>query len=160
MFRINKLNVVAILLCFVFSSCGTLGIANNLLAGKESRGEMLAEKLKRFHRELYWGGVDQAANFLKPEDRDAFIKTVSNTRKTEKLVDLEIGKIDYSEARDKASVNVLVRYFRIPSYTVEARTQTEQWEFDSFAGGWWCKGINLRSSDPNEATSPYFRGTS
>jgi hypothetical protein len=104
----------------------------------------LTKDLKNFHEALYWGNFQTAASYLdskvtNPEE------TLAVDRKTERLVDMKVEHVKYSEDAFEADVVVVVRAYNNKTLVVNERRENEQWLY-SMTNGWKLLSRKLETS--------------
>jgi hypothetical protein len=126
--------LVNLLLC----ACSTryLETVEDVIASSTARKDMLDERLSVFNHNLYWGSIDVASSYVHDDKRHDFHRQNQQRKKAERLVDFEIDSIDFNDDVRMATVQVSVRYFRIPSYIVQTRKEQQTWEYSRVNGGW------------------------
>ncbi|MFN8389265.1 MAG: hypothetical protein U0136_03140 [Bdellovibrionota bacterium] len=129
-----------------------------MTAGETDRQAMLSELLPKFHRSVYWGKFDEAAEFVDPLARQTFIQRNVANRKTENLVELQLDNVEYGPNAQSATVDVLVKYFKNPTYMVETRKEQETWRFTTGAGWQYLGAEDLGVTD-EKGPSTSFRGS-
>jgi len=108
-----------------------------VLATDAKKESLLAVRLERFNRYVYWGGLQSAAEFVAPEHRRDFFKQFSDRREEEKIVDLDIDSIDYVNDGNMAEVVLATRYFSQKSnHYVRTRKERQIWQFHRLTDGW------------------------
>jgi hypothetical protein len=120
----------------------------NLFVSSKGQAKQLPEVIKLFNHNLYWGSLEQAAEYIVPENRSQFVRNAKSKRETEKLVDLEIGYIDFSDNNDSATVDIKVKYYRVPNYIIETRYDQQRWSFSRYSGGWLLENYQLDVATP------------
>lgn len=135
--------VALIFLCSSLSGCSSLSLGNlkTALAGEENRAEMLSKSVESYHRAVYWGDSRKASLFVEPEVKSSFIQDLASKKKSEKLVEISVESIDLSPDTTEATVLTKIRYYKIPSYRVEERFETESWRYEKYNGGWLNSGV-------------------
>ncbi len=121
----------------LFSQLG--GPLDDMVATPSVKAERLNKRLHTFHQALYWGSINEAANFVLPENKRKFVLGEKDNKRGQKLVDMEVESVIIDEDGETATVDVRIRYYRIPSYTIEVRNEVETWQFKRFNGGWFLK---------------------
>jgi hypothetical protein len=127
------------------SGCGLAAViyssVGDLAAGPQRRAQMLDGTLSHFHRAIVWGSHPDAAAFVMPEAQRTFFKEFRRGGKNTHIVDVEVKDVIFDDDEGKAYVDVSIRQYEKPIFTVESKDQTEVWQFNRFSG--W------RLSDPN-----------
>lgn len=80
---------------------------------------------KRYTEAIRWGNLEQAARYVDPEQRDAFL-SLAGPFENVHITDVEIGELDLDEERfEHAEVSVTYRGYALPHY-VEKRVAEQQ----------------------------------
>lgn len=125
------------------SGCSSLSLGKlkTALAGEENRAEMLSKSVESYHRAVYWGDSRKASMFVEPEVKSSFVQDLASRKTSEKLVEISVQSIDLSPDTKEATVLTKTRYYKIPSYRVEERFETESWRYEKYNGGWMNTGV-------------------
>jgi hypothetical protein len=87
----------------------------------------LTVSLSKHHIDLRWGRLGNAALAVKPEMREAFLKTWTARVNTIELQDIEITAVVVSPDEDAADVVINVTYVERDTMTVRTEALTERW---------------------------------
>lgn len=133
----------AMLISLLLASCAMSGCIfvpaidayNQMGLSKVDREKLLPKEVKKFQEALYWSQSQEALQYVR-EDRRAEVgpdlfKSLENTR----VVESKTGSIEYDADSYKATVTVLVRFYKVPFYIVTDRTEKQVWEF-TLSDGW------------------------
>ncbi len=138
----------------LLSGCSTM---NQMTAGPADRQQLLTELLPKFHRSVYWAQFEQAAAFVTPEARAEFVSKNESARRKENLVELEIDNVEFGPEAETAQVDVVVRYFKNPTYMVESRREQETWKFTR-GDGWLYHSAKDLGPAASGDEAPALRG--
>lgn len=105
------------------------GVAEN------DRMALLPGEVKKFSEGLQWGNKMQALTVVTDEARPVVSEQLREVGEDERVVELKIDDVAWSESAYKAKVSVKVKYFRVPFYVVKTRIEEQSWRF-SLADGW------------------------
>ncbi len=136
-------------LALTLIGCTTL---SHMTAGAEARQQMLREQSAEFHRATDRGMIDIALTRVKPENRQAFIDEQQAIRKTERVVEQDIDKVEFNDTADGATISITKRFFRQPSYVVMERKEEEKWTYSSTDGWLLEKTERLEASGERPTT--------
>ncbi len=139
------------LLCV--SGCTSMG---HMTAGPDSRQEMLQTELPDFHRAVYWGLMDIVAASVERENRAQVLARLQNQRANEKLVEMQVTRVDFDADSMEAAVEVLTRYYKKPQYIVQERREHETWKYDRVRG--WRFSDVTTLTDGISSSSESIRG--
>lgn len=87
----------------------------------------LTVTLSKHHIDLRWGRLGNAAIAVKPEMREAFLRTWTARANTIELQDIEITAVVVSPDEDAADVVINVTYVERDTMTVKTEALTERW---------------------------------
>jgi len=106
---------------------------------RSDRERLLAQDVKKFNEALYWGSPLEALKFAADDARVDIQNHIAARRSDERIVENKIHAVKFlDDGAYEADVEVLVKYYRVPFYTVQERNEKQSWEF-SLAGGWKLK---------------------
>ena len=126
------------LFCVFFcSACYTNMRLADIVARAPKREEMLTKAVDDFTQGLYWGSIEEAAQKVAPESREAFRRTAAMQRRVEKYVELKVINLSFLNNSKVAEVELEIKYYRQPEYTVKTRIERQYWEHRIFDGGWY-----------------------
>lgn len=134
-----------LLIFFLFSGCILAPVIKGVQdAGLTSsdRAVKLSEELRHFREALYWGQITKLNSYILDEGRDSFSKAYKDVGKTEKITELKVEETQVSDDGYSAIVRLMVRYYRIPQYTVLERIDTHDWIY-SFNDGWKVASVSF-----------------
>lgn len=137
---------LAMLLLFAAGAC-TQAKLSQVVAVGENKAKMLSETLTNFTRALYWGSIDEAAAFVKPSYRRDFVVEERARKKKERIVEIEPDDVLYDVGSDKAIVTISVKYYKVPFYLVNTKTEQQIWKYYRFQGGWLLSSRKFIDSD-------------
>lgn len=135
-------------LCLVLLACAlsgclgaTLSTLEDLTAGQGKRISSLNQAVAKFHKAVYWDTGYEAAKFVAPEAQATFANKFRSSpdglyQDKEKLVDINIEGVEFDPEVNRARVEVLIKYFKVPQYVVQTRKQSEIWSYHRMDGGW------------------------
>ncbi|MCB0324306.1 MAG: hypothetical protein KDD69_12070 [Bdellovibrionales bacterium] len=141
-----SLRVAGVCLCtaaVLFSAgCGNkYSSLSQVLATDSQKEAMLPQRLDRFNKSIYWGGLHEAADFVAPEAREAFFKAGQQQNREEKLVDLEVERVEFLDDSNTALVDLRTRYFeKFGTNYVLSRRERQIWKYHRMSSGWMFHG--------------------
>ncbi len=116
--------------------------------GSPTPGEELSRSLLAFHEHLRWKRFDKAAAFIKPVDKKKFMALYTPAEDTLQIDEIDVQNIEWVSVT-KAKVLVSVRFFNLPSVTLEKKKWDQRWQNDD--GTWWIV---------SDVSQPFFSGAS
>lgn len=111
---------------------------NKLGVTPSDRQALLEDRFRNFSEALYWGEPGEALTFVTPESRSDLELIFRRMRKHEKVVDSRIESVGFTDNAFTANIEVTQKYYKIPYYVVNERTENQVWEFH-LNGGWLLK---------------------
>jgi hypothetical protein len=133
--------VVCVLLVCVLSGCFA-AIAhqawNESGATADSRQSMLAKRLTDLQAVLVWNRPAEILAFGLPEARKALGELNRNVGGDVHIVEAQAEGIEPDQEYRNAVVHIRVKYYRVPYYRVETRSDRLTWTF-ALPDGWKIK---------------------
>lgn len=87
----------------------------------------LTVTLSKHHIDLRWGRLGNAALVVKPEMREAFLKTWTARASTIELQDIEIAAVAMAPDENSADVVINITYVERDTMTVKTEAVSERW---------------------------------
>lgn len=134
-----------LLLILLMSGCIFAPIMKGVQDAGLSSGDRavkLSEELGHFREALYWGQSLKLNKYVLDEGRESFTQAYKGVGRTEKITEVKIDETEVAPDGYSAKVRMLVRYYRIPQYTVLERIDTHDWKY-SFNEGWKIASVKL-----------------
>lgn len=122
--------------------CSEIKEVDYLTAGTGRKEELLGKRLDAYTKAWYWGAIDELAAWIEPEIRARMFNKLKQSRRKERLVDLEIQEIEIQKNGD-ANVDIQTRFYREPTYIVDTRTEKQVWKFHRLSQGWMLADSSL-----------------
>lgn len=143
-----------------FSACGNRHSSIAQLFATEAKKEvLLAERLDSFNKAVYWGGLHEASAFVTNEARPEFIRTFKSRSRGEKIVDMEIVQIEFSDESSTAEVELETRYFsKFGTNYVQTRRELQTWKYHRMETGWLLHDLQLSDDDVARSEPNIGRG--
>jgi hypothetical protein len=138
------------LLCALSSTLSGCSILYRISQGKEGRLVSLNEVLENFKKAMYWSKPQELSKFMEDGRKTELLRGFKEQQKGEKLVSIEIGDIEIHDDLNHASVEMLVKYFRVPNYVVETRREMQEWNFSVVFGTWKIESRQVLGNIPEE----------
>lgn len=108
---------------------------NKLGVTPVDRRNLLAAKIQSFNDALFFGAPGEAEEFAAPDKRAELERAIRRQRKEEKLVDMRVDSVGFESDAYRAIVDVTVRFYKVPFYVVNERTERQVWDF-TVSSGW------------------------
>lgn len=118
-----------------------------MIASERGMRQQLSQRVRDFHRAVYWGDVNRASSFVLPEQRNEFVKSSKSLRESLHLVSLDVDSLELLEDdENRAAVELTTRYYRSPNYVIQTRTDKEKWIYLRYSGGWFLEETTVLNS--------------
>jgi hypothetical protein len=98
------------------------------------RQQLLPKSLKDFHEAIYWKDMTRASSFVAQDatEKDSIVKTNQNV---ERLVDIKVEQVKYTEDAFEADVTVIIRAYNNKTLVISERRESEAWLY-TISNGW------------------------
>lgn len=92
------------------------------------RHDSLARVQREYTNSLRWGNIDNAVQFVHPDDREAFLSRVKEFKDI-RVTDYEAGEIVWQgEEQASATVSVTYRAYSLANMVEKEIHETQRWE--------------------------------
>ena len=126
----------------LLSGCVIPMVAEEIIGTRSARMRLLNESLARFHKGVRWGDFETALKEMEPHLAGVYREKLLGDLKGLKVIDLKVESADISqEDSNKATVEVVVRFYKVPNYVVRAERKRETWEFYRTKSAWLLREI-------------------
>ncbi len=122
--------------------------------GNSSLQSALQERLERFNRARYWGGLSETVAFVKPNYQRQFVEAERGNTDIQRMVRSDVTHVELSPDGKSADVQIEVRYFEKPTYLVRTRTEEQTWAYNRFGGGWLLTELNKKDEGKIHESGP------
>lgn len=119
------------------SSCALVPFINSykkMGVTVNDRKALLEEHARKFNKAYASNRFTVASRYVADEYRRNFMSDLRNRKRKEKLVDSKVDFIDISEDARECTIDVVMRYYKVPYYVVHDRLYQQKWKFES--GAW------------------------
>lgn len=147
-----------LIFCAIFSGCSTARLEDVVRIRRGSKQTALQERLERFNRARYWGGLSESVAFVKPEYQSEFIRLERNSTDIQRIVRTDITRVELTPDGSTAEVEMVVRYFEKPTYLVKTRREGQIWSYERFAGGWLLSALAAEGGTVDDSGPTPMRG--
>ncbi|MEY4667940.1 MAG: hypothetical protein RL518_639 [Pseudomonadota bacterium] len=103
-------------------------------ATEGDRMALLDKEIKGFNSAIVWGNHTEAASYVAPESQLKLSSQLKDTSEEERIVDTKVTNVVWGEGAREASVKVKTKFYRVPVYVVNTRTEEQKWTWNS--GSW------------------------
>jgi hypothetical protein len=104
-------------------------------ATEEDRMALLEQDLRRFNSAVVWGNRAEAMSFVAADSRSKVQSTLKARDEDERIVDSKVDAVEWGEGAREATVSLKVKFYKVPVYVVNTRSEQQRWSF-SHADGW------------------------
>lgn len=124
--------------CFMLSGC----LLVPLYDGVRDIGITESDRMKLFQKDaadygqaLGWGDTTAALAFVNDDAKSQLIKDLKDIGEKRRIIETKLGGIDFREDAYKAKVEMALKYYEIPFYTVKTMREDQEWVF-GVSDGW------------------------
>ena len=114
------------------------GLGCAALADPLGRGSALEDAQLRYTQQVRWGNLDAASEFVDPALREEFLSQAPAFEAV-RITDYEIGRIDWGEHRDSATVRVTYRAYSLASLQEKRIDEEQHWVRPGSGNTWFVK---------------------
>jgi hypothetical protein len=122
-FAISTLCTGCVVLAPIIETYRGLGISSS------DRMALLDERVKVFHDAIYWGRSQHIVQYADKSVRAELLERARASRQNVKLIESKIDFVEFNDDIDEATVDVLVKFYKIPFYVVNERLERQTWKF-------------------------------
>jgi hypothetical protein len=122
------------------------------LCGCQSKPQERANlgfSVQTYHQHLRWGRYQQAASFLVPEERNAFLGRHDELGDDYKVMNVEIRHLAPEADPNEASAEVIIEWVREPDMVVHKDKRTQTWVLRE--GAWLLERDEVEAIKPRKA---------
>jgi hypothetical protein len=102
------------------------GLGCAALGDPMGRASALEDAQLHYTQHVRWGNLDAASEFVDPALRDEFLSQAPAFEAV-RITDYEIGRIDYGDDRDSATVRVTYRAYSLASLQEQRIEERQHW---------------------------------
>lgn len=143
-------SVVFILLVSLCSGCIFVPIYDSFRQigiTESDRVRLLTKDVSKFRDALTWNSKAEALAFVgDPLCAQALSEELQAGEDKIKIVEAKITSVNFTDESRKANVALKVKYFEVPYYTVQTRTEDQDWVF-GVGEGW--KLVSRKNKSPS-----------
>jgi hypothetical protein len=103
-------------------------------ATEGDRMALLDKEIKGFNSAIVWGNQTEAASYVAPESQLKLSSQFKDTSEEERIVDTKVSNVAWENGAREALVQVKTKFYRVPVYVVNTRTEEQKWIWSS--GSW------------------------
>jgi len=102
------------------------GLACAALGDPMGRGSALEEAQLQYTQQVRWGNLDAASEFVDPALREEFLRQAPAFEAI-RITEYDIGRIDYGNDRESATVRVTYRAYSLASLQEQRIEEQQHW---------------------------------
>jgi len=103
-------------------------------ATEGDRMALLDKEIKGFNSAVVWGNHTEASGYVAPESQLKLSAQFKDTSEEERIVDTKVTNVVWADSAREATVQVKTKFYRVPVYVVNTRTEEQRWTWN--AGAW------------------------
>ncbi|MEN9846437.1 MAG: hypothetical protein RIS36_1584 [Pseudomonadota bacterium] len=103
-------------------------------ATEGDRMALLDKEIKGFNAAMVWGNHQEAAGYVAAESKLNLSSQFKDTSEEERIVDTKVTNVAWADGAREATVHVKTKFYRVPVYVVNTRTEEQRWTWSS--GAW------------------------
>lgn len=103
-------------------------------ATEGDRMALLDKEVKGFNAAVVWGNHTEAAGYVAPESQLKLSSQFKDATDEERIVDTKVTNVAWADSAREATVQVKTKFYRVPVYVVNTRTEEQRWVWGS--GAW------------------------
>ncbi len=132
--------VLLSLLCGVgLTACSAVGRLDPKYLIPSERRLKVSEAAEAYGTSLRWGQVEDAAGWVDPKWRQAFLSRVNSPQAPLRFTLFEVNSIELGPERDRAQVWASFALYRPPSLKEWRITERQLWRYDPEARRWYIE---------------------
>ena len=103
----------------------------------EARRGDVRKAAEAFGSNLRWGRVAEAALFVHPEERSAFLVRQRELQESVRFTGFEVAGVELGPERSQASAIVTFKLYRLPSLEEETFVEQQRWQYERRHARWY-----------------------
>jgi len=111
-------------------------------ATEGDRMALLDKEIKGFNSAIVWGNHTEAASYVAAESQLKLAPQFKDTSEEERIVDTKVTNVMWADGAREATVQVKTKFYRVPVYVVNTRTEEQRWVWST--GAWKLVDRTLR----------------
>lgn len=132
---------LAVLSCTLVMSASGCVLVPFVQAFKEvgategDRMALLPEQIKKFNSAVVFGNRMEAMHYVSADSQEKVASELKDNAEEERIVDSKVNNVVWADSARQATVEIKVKYFKVPVYVVNTRVEEQRWAF-SVGEGW------------------------
>jgi hypothetical protein len=132
---------LAVLSCALVMSASGCVLVPFVQAFKEvgategDRMALLPEQIKKFNSAVVFGNRMEAMHYVSADSQEKVASELKDNAEEERIVDSKVNNVVWADSARQATVEIKVKYFKVPVYVVNTRVEEQRWAF-SVGEGW------------------------
>lgn len=104
-------------------------------ATEGDRMALLPEQIKKFNAAVVFGNRMEAMNYVSTDSQGKVGAELKDNTEEERIVDSKVNNVVWADNARQATVEMKVKYFKVPVYVVNTRVEEQRWAFN-VGEGW------------------------
>jgi hypothetical protein len=104
-------------------------------ATEGDRMALLPEQIKKFNSAVVFGNRMEAMQYVSTDSQEKIASGLKDNTEEERIVDSKVNNVVWADSARQATVEIKVKYFKVPVYIVTTRVEEQRWAF-SVGEGW------------------------
>jgi hypothetical protein len=112
-------------------------------ATEGDRMALLPDQIKKFNSAVVFGNRMEAMQYVASDSQNKIAEGLKDNSEEERVVDSKVSNVIWADSAREATVEIKVKYFKVPVYIVNTRVEEQRWVF-SVGDGWKLADRTLR----------------
>ena len=104
-------------------------------ATEGDRMALLPEQIKKFNAAVVFGNRMEAMSCVSTDSQGKVGSELKDNTEEERIVDSKVNNVVWADNARQATVEMKVKYFKVPVYVVNTRVEEQRWAFN-VGEGW------------------------
>ncbi len=135
----RRIVLVVLLWGVGLTACGGVGRFDPKFLIPSERKLKVTEAAEAYGTSLRWGNVEEAAIWVHPDWRQAFLVRLTNPRIPLRFTQFELGGIELGPEREQARVRASFALYRPPSLKELNIIEQQVWRYEPAARRWYIE---------------------
>jgi hypothetical protein len=138
MFRVLLSSALFSLVTVSFSGCVLVPFVQAFKEAGATEGDRMAllpDNVKKFNSAMVFGNRMEAMQYVASDSQTKIAAGIQSDPESERVVDSKVNNIIWADSAYEATVEIKVKYFKVPVYIVNTRVEEQRWVFN-VGQGW------------------------
>ena len=135
----RRIVLMAVLCAVGLTACGVVGRLDPKFLIPSERKLKVSEAAEAYGTSLRWGYLEEAAVWVHPDWREAFLARLSNPRAPLRFTQFDVGSVELGPERDRAQVRASFALYRPPSLKESKIIERQLWRYEPGARRWYIE---------------------